>query len=52
MKCLVSGLKKPRKRERNKETCLLTDHHDRWHEGNPNLVTAYAFLALQHCDPK
>ena len=24
---------------------------DRWYEGDPNLVTAYALLALQHCDP-
>jgi len=23
---------------------------DRWYEGNPNLVTAYALLALQYCD--
>lgn len=25
---------------------------DRWYEGDPNLVTAYALLALSYCDPK
>lgn len=24
---------------------------DRWYEGDPNLVTAYALLALQYCEP-
>jgi squalene-hopene/tetraprenyl-beta-curcumene cyclase len=24
---------------------------DRWYEGDPNLVTAYALLALSHCQP-
>ncbi|MFG0332961.1 MAG: prenyltransferase/squalene oxidase repeat-containing protein [Maioricimonas sp. JB049] len=24
---------------------------DRWYEGDPNLVTAYALLALSYCDP-
>ena len=24
----------------------------RWFEGDPNLVTAYAMLALSYCDPK
>ncbi len=23
---------------------------DRWYEGDPNLVTAYALLALSHCE--
>ncbi len=25
---------------------------DRWYEGDPNLVTAYALLALSYCEPK
>jgi len=25
---------------------------ERWYEGDPNLVTAYALMALAHCDPK
>lgn len=25
---------------------------DRWYEGDPNLVTAYALLVLSYCDPK
>jgi len=25
---------------------------DRWYEGDPNLVTAYALLALEHCEPR
>ena len=25
---------------------------DRWYEGDPNLVTAYALLALTHCEPR
>lgn len=25
---------------------------DRWYEGDPNLATAYALMALKHCDPK
>lgn len=25
---------------------------DRWYEGDPSLVTAYALLALKHCEPK
>jgi squalene-hopene/tetraprenyl-beta-curcumene cyclase len=25
---------------------------ERWYEGDPNLATAYALLALAHCDPK
>jgi squalene-hopene/tetraprenyl-beta-curcumene cyclase len=24
----------------------------RWYEGNPNLSTAYALLALSYCEPK
>ena len=24
----------------------------RWYEGDPNLATAYAMLALSYCDPK
>ena len=26
-----------------------TNEADRWYEGDPNLVTAYALLALSHC---
>lgn len=26
--------------------------NDRWYEGNPDLVTAYALIALKHCEPK
>lgn len=29
-----------------------TNPADRWFEGDPNLVTAYAMLALKYCDPK
>jgi squalene-hopene/tetraprenyl-beta-curcumene cyclase len=25
---------------------------DRWYEGDPNLVTAYALLAMSHCEPR
>ena len=25
---------------------------DRWYEGDPNLVTAYALIALSRCEPK
>ena len=28
-----------------------TNPADRWFEGDPNLVTAYAMLALKYCDP-
>ena len=27
-----------------------TNPADRWYEGDPNLVTAYALLALSYCD--
>ena len=29
-----------------------TNPADRWFEGDPNLVTAYAMLALKYCEPK
>jgi squalene-hopene/tetraprenyl-beta-curcumene cyclase len=28
------------------------NRQDRWYEGDPNLVTAYALLALEYCEPK
>jgi len=28
------------------------NEHDRWMEGDPNLVTGYALMALAHCKPK
>ena len=29
-----------------------TNQNDRWLEGDPNLVTAYALLALSYCEPR
>ena len=26
-----------------------TNEHDRWYEGDPNLVTAYSLLAISYC---
>jgi squalene-hopene/tetraprenyl-beta-curcumene cyclase len=28
------------------------NENDRWMEGDPNLVTGYALMALSHCKPK
>lgn len=36
--------------EVQKENGSWVNPSDRWYEGNPDLVTAYALLALQHCD--
>jgi squalene-hopene/tetraprenyl-beta-curcumene cyclase len=29
-----------------------TNASDRWYEGDPNLVTSYALLALAYCQPE
>ena len=29
-----------------------TNEHDRWYEGDPNLVTAYSLLAISYCRPE
>ncbi|MEX0718106.1 MAG: prenyltransferase/squalene oxidase repeat-containing protein [Planctomycetaceae bacterium] len=35
-----------------KENGSWVNAADRWYEGDPNLVTAYALMALSHCEPK
>lgn len=34
-----------------KENGSWVNPQDRWYEGDPNLVTAYALLALEYCEP-
>ena len=36
--------------ERQKENGSWLNPAERWYEGDPNLVTAYALLALDYCD--
>ena len=38
--------------KRQKDNGSWVNHTDRWMEGDPNLVTAYALMALKYCDPK
>jgi squalene-hopene/tetraprenyl-beta-curcumene cyclase len=38
--------------KRQKENGSWVNPTDRWMEGDPNLVTAYALMALKYCDPK
>ena len=35
--------------ERQESNGSWVNGHDRWYEGDPNLVTGYALLALSHC---
>ena len=35
-----------------KDGSFVNKENSRWLEGNPNLVTGYALLALSHCKPK
>ncbi len=35
--------------ENQKSDGSWTNEHDRWYEGNPNLVTAYSLLAISYC---
>jgi squalene-hopene/tetraprenyl-beta-curcumene cyclase len=37
--------------ERQQENGSWVNGTDRWYEGDPNLVTAYALLALNYCKP-
>ena len=38
--------------ERQRPDGSWTNENDRWLEGDANLVTAYALLALAYCQPK
>lgn len=38
--------------KRQKENGSWVNSADRWMEGDPNLTTAYALMALKYCDPK
>jgi squalene-hopene/tetraprenyl-beta-curcumene cyclase len=38
--------------KRQKENGSWVNGAERWLEGDPNLATAYALMALQYCDPK
>jgi squalene-hopene/tetraprenyl-beta-curcumene cyclase len=38
--------------KRQKENGSWVNAADRWMEGDPNLTTAYALMALKYCDPK
>jgi len=38
--------------KRQKPDGSWTNETDRWMEGDPNLVTGYALMALSHCKPK
>jgi len=38
--------------KRQKADGSWTNETDRWMEGDPNLVTGYAMMALSHCKPK
>jgi squalene-hopene/tetraprenyl-beta-curcumene cyclase len=44
---LLAALKK-----RQKENGSWVNDNDRWMEGEPNLVTGYALMALSHVRPK
>jgi squalene-hopene/tetraprenyl-beta-curcumene cyclase len=30
----------------------FVNHKDKWMEGDPNMVTGYALMALSHCKPR
>ena len=38
--------------QRQRENGSWVNQADRWYEGDPNLVTAYALLALSHIEPR
>ncbi len=38
--------------DRQQEDGSWVNPTDRWYEGDPNLVTAYALMALQYCSPE
>ena len=56
----AKGRKAPKLREeekknlakRQKEDGSWTNPVDRWFEGDPNLVTGFALMALSYCKPK
>ncbi|MGH7201892.1 MAG: prenyltransferase/squalene oxidase repeat-containing protein [Planctomycetaceae bacterium] len=39
-------------RGRQKDNGSWVNMTERWYEGDPNLVTAYALMALSYCDPR
>jgi squalene-hopene/tetraprenyl-beta-curcumene cyclase len=38
--------------KRQKPNGSWANETDRWMEGDPNLVTGYALMALSHCKPR
>ena len=38
--------------QQQQENGAWINKNDRWYEGNPDLATAYALIALQYCEPR